>query len=514
MSARQFLALLWILGALACASGPPAPTPAPPVASESSLTRTLADQGEKALEAGDLDTAQRRFERALEAESHSVLALTGLGKTAAARAATTEAIDYFERALTLAPQDAEARLGLARAFRSAGETLAARLQLEAALQEGNPAPVFQFELAALTGPAPKGRPADLAEALRVANAHPLDPRALVNAGDWASRAGKQRAALHLFETALWLTHLDPDAGGNAFARLQAMDPAWRERRLVLVHCWADETVRSDPAWRFRLLRLFQNLSLDAAPMIDTLFVPVSMSPFTTAGTYPSLAAMEAQLSAQVRTPPARGIIAGFTERPPPPRGSRRLGQAEFLGRRMFLRLETEELRSHVLAHEMLHLYGGIHVSPEFESIMNPAGDSYSLDPLNTAIFRAMRNRRFERGGIEENVLPWIDTEETARAYAHGLQVNLGFRRVGMLEAKNELQESRFLAAARAQEARQLDDHLGDVARFLSHLRWREEKKSTSVQLLELSAKLYGIDSSKGRAAMRDAERLRPFVGDE
>ncbi len=400
-SLRRLGAALWLAGILACGGGTPTPAPTAPaqVVKETSLTRTLAEQAEAALAQGDIDTAESRYQRALTAEPRSVLALSGLGRIATRRGAPAKASAYFERALALAPEDIEARLGLARALRDAGDLDAARSHLERALQQSEHRPDVQFALAELTGRAPQQRPTDLGEAARLANAHPFDPRALTRAGRFAEGAGRPEIAKNFYQRAFWLASFDEEAGLHAFARLQAIDPEWKQRRLVPVHCWADQTVRADPAWRFRLIRLFRNLSLDAAPMIETAFVPLSMNGFETADSFPSLRAMDDQLRKQAGAQPARGIMAAFTERPPPAAGTWRLGQAEFLGSRMFVRLEPGELRSHVLAHEMLHLYGGIHISPEIDSIMNPSGGSYALDPLNEAIFRSLRNRRFQPAAI-------------------------------------------------------------------------------------------------------------------
>jgi hypothetical protein len=158
-------------------------------------------------------------------------------------------------------------------------------------------------------------------------------------------------------------------------------------------------------------------------------------------------------------------------------------------------------------HELLHLYGGVHVSDDVPSILNAGGDAMQLDAANARIVSLVRTRRFGPGGLERNVLAVVGPGELADALAGALRLNLHFRRLGLLEAKQELGSSRFVAARRAREAGALDAHLGDVARILSLLREKEGRLSDAVRLLEVAAALYGPRSPAGRAAARRIDAI-------
>ena len=54
----------------------------------------------------------------------------------------------------------------------------------------------------------------------------------------------------------------------------------------------------------------------------------------------------------------------------------------------------------------------------------------------------------------------------------------------------------------------IDSHLGDVSRFLSLLLWGAGERVESVAVLEVAARLYGRQTSDGRAAYARAEVLR------
>jgi hypothetical protein len=55
--------------------------------------------------------------------------------------------------------------------------------------------------------------------------------------------------------------------------------------------------------------------------------------------------------------------------------------------------------------------------------------------------------------------------------------------------------------------RELDPHLGDVARFVSLLLWRGERPASAASLLDVAARLYGPRTPQGRRAGEDADRI-------
>lgn len=497
--------------ALACGTAPNAPAPV----ARPDLAVSLVWLGEQALAEGDLAAAEGRFARALEEDPASTAARVGLGRVALARDDLASAEDHFARALGHEPDSLDARLGLARVAGRQGRAAEAREHLDQALEADPWRAETHAELAALTGPAPRAKAADLDEALRRAHAHPYDLAAALAAASALAEAGRSEEASRRLESLLWLADLDPRTARRAWALLARLDPAWREWRVVRVHSFADESIRAHPAWQFRLRLAWLAASRALGPLLEVRFLPATVQGFASGEADASLEAIDAAFRARVPRVPAEGVLAVFTERPPP-RGVRnvRLGQAEFLGRRLTVRLEAEPGPSRVLLHELLHLYGGVHVAEDVESLMNPSGTARGLDPLNARIVREVRGRRFH-GSLDADVLDVIDLEATTRAYEDALRANLALRRAGLAEAMQMATTSRIEARRAAARVLELDPHLGDVARFVSLLLWRGEKPASAAFLLETAARLYGPRTARGRRASADAERIwqQILVGD-
>jgi tetratricopeptide (TPR) repeat protein len=490
----------WI--ALACGTAPSAPSPA----ARPDLAASLVWLGEQALEAGDLAAAEERFARALEADPASPAAHVGLGRTALARDDLAGAEDHFAQALAQQPGSVDARLGLARAARRAGRPAQAREHLERALDADPWRAETHAQLARLTGPAPR-TPADLEEALRRARAHPYDVAAGLAAGSALAEAGRSAEAARQLESVLWLADLDPKAAREAWALLARLDPAWREWHVVPVHSYADESIRAHPAWPYRLRLAWLSASRALGPLLRVRFLPALVRGFESSEASDSLAAIDQAFRAQTLRTPAEGVLAAFTERAPPraPAGDR-LGQAEFLGRRLVVRLDSEPGPSRVLLHELLHLYGGVHVADDVASLMNPSGEANGLDPLNARIVRELSARRF-RGDLDADVFEVIDLEATTRAYEDALRANLALRRAGLADAMQLAESSRIEAQRAAARVIELDPHLGDVARFVALLLWRGEKPASAAFLLETASRLYGPRTANGRKAAADAQRI-------
>jgi tetratricopeptide (TPR) repeat protein len=496
--------------ALACGTAPSAPA----AAARPDLAAELVRLGEQAFEAGELAAAEDRFARALQADPASPAAQLGLGRTALARGDLASAEERFTRALEEPSTRVDARLGLARVSARTGRAAAAREHLERALEVDRWRADAHAELAAvtgtapqaaLTGPAPRG-PADLAEALRRAHAHPYDVAAGLAAASALAAAGRGAEAAQRAESLLWLADLDPKAAGDAWALLVRLDPRWREWRIVRVDSYADESVRDDPGWEFRLRLAWLGASQALGPLLRVRFVPATLQGFASRGTSASLDAIAGAFRAQTPRVPEEGIVAAFTERAPLRAKGESLGQAEFLGRRLAVRLEPEPGPSRVLLHELVHLYGGVHLADDVESLMNPAGGSSVLDPLNVRIILQLRQRRF-RGDLESDVLAVIDLEQTTRAYEDALRTNLFLRRAGLADAMQMATTSRFEARRTAARVRELDPHLGDVARFVAVLLWRRDNPATAALLLEMASQLYGPRTASGLRAAEEAERI-------
>jgi hypothetical protein len=206
-----------------------------------------------------------------------------------------------------------------------------------------------------------------------------------------------------------------------------------------------------------------------------------------------------------------GISAAFTGRPAPRRSGARLGLAEFLGRSLIVRLSREERRSRVLVHEVLHLYGGMHVADDLDSIMNPVAGSFKLDSLNAAIVREMQKRDFRNAPFGQNIVARIDVSKAIDSYVNAIGANLVFRRMGVEEALEARSSSRFTAHEKFKEARELDSHLGDVARVVASLLLADERPAEAVQMFEFSAELYGRNSERGKKVRRRADLLAKWL---
>jgi tetratricopeptide (TPR) repeat protein len=500
-------ALPCLLLALACAGGTPAPeepTPAPRHGDGGS--ETLLQLGEQALARGELDTAEDRFGRVLAVRPLSVRARVGVGRIALARGEPSAARNHFEQALAVDPEAVDALVGLADVEVAAGRPTAARDLLERAVRVDFGQSGAHGRLMDLTGRAPPGPPLTTREALEHVEAHPYDPRTLTEAGARLAAEGHGAQAVPLLKKAVWLADLDPRAAGRALTLLPSVDPAWEKRRAVPVRVFADETLRAQPHWDFRMRLLWLNISNSLDPVLATRFVPVELRPLYSGKGPLRLEPWYERFRLSMARAPA-GIVAAFTERPlPQASGAHSLGLAEFLGRYLVVRLEPGRTTSRVLAHEILHLYGAVHVSPELESLMNPTGKSRRLDAANQRIARAVRDRSFLGIGLEGDVLAHADLDDVVAAYEAALAVNMLFRNAGIAQALRSSTYSRPLAARKARRATRLDPHLADVSRMLARLMLADGRRGEALLLLDSAARLYG-NTPRGREARAATEAL-------
>jgi hypothetical protein len=407
-------------------------------------------------------------------------------------------------------EDVDALLARAREAQARGDLRVARRDAERALEIDAARPAAHALLAELTGPAPGASARTPDQALARAADHPYDAAALVRAADVLARAGSGADAAALLEKVLWLADTNPSAAAAALARLPALDPRWRERRAVPVHVFADETLAASAGWEFQLRTalLSASNSLDAALGVRFLAVSLrrqELGPLDAA----SLESVHAAFVERIQPVPPDGILAGFTARPLPAEpGPWKLGLAELLGRRLTVRIPAGAVESRPLAHELLHLFGAVHVSGRIDSLMNPDGSELKLDALNLEIVRLTQGRAFSGGGAERNLLPFVDRARLVQAYTALLRANLALRELGIEEILAERQIAPVRAAARAGSLREFDPHLAEVAELVAKLLVIDGRAAAAVGLLEVAGELWGSDTGRGRDSHARAQALR------
>ena len=474
---------------------------------ESELDRSLLSLGDKALAEGRPKEAAGRFRRVLDRSPNSVAARRGLARAELAQGNVEGAREW------LGPESSAAgNLVLLETWADIHKRSGARESERRALAEivsVDPTryPVHQ-RLADLAGPAPAVPPGDDAERLQRAEQHPYDPGALLDGARVALARGEQKKAGRWLTRAVWLADVDPSASRSAIEELSAIDPAWNDRIVVPVHVYADQSVRAESGWRARMRLVWRSLSVALDPLLQLLFIPVSMSDFDSLGSPSTLSGIDAAFHRTAGVLPSSGMIAAFTERQPPRgAGMWRFGVAEFLGRVMVMRLDPGEIASRTLAHEAFHIFGGVHVSDERGSLMNPSGNSLNVDPSNQAITRLVRERRFGPGGVAMNVLPYIDVPSLSAAYVAALSQNLQARKRGLHDAERAREESRFIAAELGRDATSMDSNLADVSAFTALLMLTQGKQAEALELFLAAGRLYGLTTPRGQQMIDRADQL-------
>ncbi len=467
--------------------------------------------GDEALRRGEWDLARQRFERAFRAAPGSPEGPAGLARVALARDNPVEARRYLQVALERDPAHTDALVDLARLEAEEGSREAAIALLQRAIQAEPGRPDAHEMLFDLTGLAPRSAAPTGERAVTLADAHPYDPRALYWAAQARLQMGQPAIARELLERAIWLADLDEESAGKALARIGALDPSWKERLVVPVHVFADESVRAHPGWRFRMRILWVAMSHSLDWILGVRFIPVSIQAFSSGQGPGNLDRIDAKFERQIAGDRRKGIFAAFTERPKPSRRVWKMGLARFLGRQLTVRLEPGEVQSRPLAHELLHLYGGIHVVEDVDSLMNPSGESMNLDRGSLGIVQAMRTRRFDTSNIELDVLSRIDVPKAIDAYEAALLVNLAYRRLGLQEARTAARNSRASGARKLRQTQELDPHMADVLIAVSALLRRDGRPAESLPLMEAAAELYGAGTPRQREVRREARQLREHL---
>jgi hypothetical protein len=242
-------------------------------------------------------------------------------------------------------------------------------------------------------------------------------------------------------------------------------------------------------------------------VLETRFVPIVIGSFEVGDSPGDLDSIYQAFRAST-VAPSEGILAAMTEQAiPAGKAAGKNGVAEFLGRSLIVRVPAGASQSRVLAHEILHLYGAIHVLEGVDTLMNPIGASLVLDKPSIRIVRALRARGFGSSGMEANLFPHIDLAEAVNAYRTALSVNLIMREAGIVKAMGQGGDYEISAEDRVQQATQLDPHLADIARLVAALMIADGRRTEAVALLELSSRLYGQFSPRGHETAEQARRL-------
>jgi hypothetical protein len=403
-------------------------------------------------------------------------------------------------------------LRLAEAERRAGNQTAEFAYLTQIIEHDNAHSRAHSRLAEMTGRAPASLIPRSDDLVVRAQRYPYDPRALVAGAESLAQRGRNDQAVEYLERAVWLADLDPPAALIAIRRLQSLSDEWRRHRIVPVQLHADELIRAQPGWQFQIRTLWLSVSSALDSVLETRFVPIAILPFDAGDTPNDLDSIHEAFLAKTR-PPAEGIFAAITGRPLPSGDAvYKKGVAEFLGGSLAVRVAPGAVQSRVLAHEILHLYGAIHVLGGVDTLMNPTGDTLALDAPNIRIVRSLRDREFGSGGIERNVLPWIDLGVTVAAYRSALSVNLSLRDAEIEEAMRAPDTSSDHFDFRIQQATQLDTHLADAARLVGALMLVDGQRAEALRLLELSSQLYGSSTPRGRASAEKVKMLKESMG--
>jgi tetratricopeptide (TPR) repeat protein len=95
--------------------------------------RPLLEEGERHLQSGDYEGAERAFSKAVEAAPESAVAYSKLGVALASQHRHDAAISHFNRAITLQPGYAPAYSNLGNAYREKGMQTEAVMAYERAL---------------------------------------------------------------------------------------------------------------------------------------------------------------------------------------------------------------------------------------------------------------------------------------------------------------------------------------------------------------------------------------------
>jgi tetratricopeptide (TPR) repeat protein len=475
---------------------------------ESELDRSLLSLGEKSLAEGRPKEAASRFQRVLKRSPDSASARRGMARAELAQGNLDAAREWLGPA-SLAVGNTALLRTWAEIYRREGDSEAERGALEKIVAV-NPARYTAHQrLADLTGPAPPSVSGSVDARLLRARQHPYDAKALLGGARAALSQGDEKTAGRWLTRLVWLADVDPDASRAAIQELSEIDPAWKDRIVVPVHIYADQSVRAEPGWRARMRLVWRSLSVALDPLLQLLFIPVSISEFDSSGSSSTLAGIEQAFRRTAGVLPSSGMIAAFTDRQPPEGGGMwRLGVAEFLGRVMVMRLAPGEISSRTLAHEAMHIFGAVHVSDERGSLMNPSGNSLNIDPSNIEITRLLRTRRFRPGGLDANVIPYVDVPKLSRAYVGALSRNLKARSRGLKEANRSRGESRYIASQLGQDATSMDTNLGDVSAFTAVLMLRQGRHEDAIALFSAAGRLYGPNTPRGQEMMLRAGSLR------
>ncbi|MFT5444085.1 MAG: tetratricopeptide (TPR) repeat protein [Myxococcota bacterium] len=475
---------------------------------ENPLVTSLLKVAAKALAEGDLRSAEQRFARVLERSPQHSAAYEGLVIIARLRGDTASEREWLASWLEAHPASSSASLAWARLKNEEGKIEQACDVLAAALNVHPNDPALLALQLELTGPAPSLEGLDDEEIVALSRKHPFDLSLTIRVARLQIASGDLEAARQRLRRSYWLADLAPTEGYEIAKLLASIDPVFAKQKIVPVHIYADQTITSQPGWQMRLRILLRKSSAALDPLARTHYVSYSMTGFSSKQATTKLVSLENAWLRSQRRWPSEGILLGLTERFPARHIAQTLGRAELLGRRAFVRLAPGATESRTLIHEVFHLYGGVHVTDAIDSLMNPSGETNAIDQLNARIVALTRDRTFGPGGEAVNVDPFVDSRQLVEVYIETLRVNLAFRQEALGQAQSTSAASRYAAHELARKATKLDDHLAQVSEHVSRMLVRDRLPAKAAEYCDLAARLYGVNSAKGKALRKRGDRLR------
>ena len=485
------LAIGIVLLSLACSSNSPRWNVQ--VKTDHELVSALNQLGHDALRRKQYAAAEARFLRALLDDPNSVAARLGLARIAIAQSQWEYARAQWSQAKEVCSSCAEVWIVAARLALGEGSPGVSREHLEQALAHDPYAAEAHDLLAKLTSHAAVSSQLGPTLQLRV---RPYDLHVRRVAAEQLIDAGRFEEALSAIEESLWLA--DQDEGEVLQLLKLEQNLRKKPRSIVWVNSYADEELRAMPGWKYQIRVFWREANRVLSPILGLRFLPRRIEDFSIPSNVGELQSIEMAFLRRLGETPPAGVLVAFSGREPSQRrGHFRRGQADFLGRRVVVRVEESLQTSRILAHEMLHLFGAVHVVSDLDSLMNPSGSSKKLDALNAEIVRSLRLRSFESDELESEVFSKVNLSETTDAYLALLKVNLAYRNI----ANQSVRDPGVRVAG-------LDPHLADVSRFVGRLLERQGKIQEAQKWMGNAARLYGFASLKGKGALAEMERLQ------
>lgn len=234
----------------------------------------------------------------------------------------------------------------------------------------------------------------------------------------------------------------------------------RSPRSLSLGLWGDSRVRADPLWRDKARAVVAHAQTFFAPLAIQLEV-VDVANWDAAGKGAALDDLLQQLEQQPkgRADVIVGLVGDAVPLQPGPVES--LGRTRFLGGDAIVaRWDDPKRCGVVLAHELAHLFGAVHVA-DTTSLLHSTfhADARHIDSQSEAVIDAARNRRFDR---EAAPLAAEEASKVLRALEQILRDDRHNRDAE--DQRTDLLEYQRTLAAEAQGA---GSSAGDAARLIA-----------------------------------------------